>query len=186
MVKIRKPKKRGLIPRKSKSLTAQDDYVLKQVALRYLVDETMPIKEVAKKLNTTVSRVKGFFEDPEFTEDLNKRVEKIHGIDGEFRINQAKISISHIYEEIRRREAEEELKNVPLKDLHKILIDFQKELRLDTPGDYTSKVGVGDLSKLQDRYKESLSGKIHRKGRKKIPLGKGNGSLENGSGDKED
>lgn len=139
------------------------EFLLRQRALRYLVDQSLASKEVATKLKITVRKLNSFMLEPDFVEELNLRVERVLGVDADYRNEQAKISITHLYEEIRRREAEDELRDVPLRDLHSILINMQKELRLDTPGEYTSKVGVGDLSRLQDRYKNSLSGKLARK-----------------------
>jgi len=149
-----------------KSLTAEI-HVLKQMTLRYLVDKSMSIREVANKLKTTPRVIKSFLEDPIFLKDLEERIEKVHGIDTSFRIDQAKITLSHLYEELRQREIENGLINVPVRDLHKMIVDTQKELRLDTPGEFTSKVGVADLSRLQDRYKSSLSGKKFQRKREK-------------------
>lgn len=146
---------------KLSSLTP-DDHLLRQLSLRYFVDKSLSVKEVAKSLNTTPKKLKSFFEDEEYRLELSQRIERVHGIGVEFMQSQAKISLTHLYEEMRRREIEGELKDIPMRELHKILIDTQKELRLDTPGAYTSKVGVTDLTNLQDRYKKSLSGKYRR------------------------
>jgi len=145
-----------------KALTAEE-HLLRQMALRYLVDQTLTVKEVASKLRITVRKLNTFFTENDFIDELKSRMDRVLGLDSEFRSNQAKISVVHLYEEIRRREAEDELKAVPLRDLHKMLTDMQKELRLDTPGEFTSKVGVADLSLLQDRYKKSLSGKLAKR-----------------------
>jgi hypothetical protein len=139
------------------------EHLLRQMAMRYLVDQSLTIKEVASKLKISSRKLGTFFKEEDFMEELNARIERVMGMDSEFRTNQAKISVMHIYEEIRRREVENELKDTPLRDLHKMLIDMQKELRLDTPGEFTSKVGVADLTTLQDRYKKSLSGKLAQK-----------------------
>lgn len=137
-------------------------HLLKQRSILYLVDKSMTIREVAKNLKTTKVTIKSFFEDEEYVEELNLRMEKVHGIDSEFRTDQAKITLSNLYEELRRREVEDELKDIPTRDLHRMITETQKELRLDTPGAFTSKVGVTDLGNLQDRYKNSLSGKLHK------------------------
>jgi len=171
-----KPKKKrslfsGSVAPRSKGLAlTPEDHLLKQLSLRYFVDKSLSIKEVAKTLNTTPKKLKSFFEDEEYKLELSKRIEKIHGVGTDFMQSQAKISLIHLYEEMRRREVEGELQDIPIRELHKILIDTQKELRLDTPGAYTSKVGVADLTNLQDRYKKSLSGRMSRLGRKKKKL----------------
>ena len=148
---------------KAAATTAAEDHLLKQLALRYMVDQTLSIREVAKTLGTTPKKLKSFFEDEFFKQELSERIERVHGVGTNFMQSQAKISLMHLYEEMRRREAEGELKDVPLRELHKILIDTQKELRLDTPGAFTSKVGVADLGDLQGRYKKSLSGRSQSK-----------------------
>ena len=157
------------VPSKSKALTPEM-HLLKQLSLRYFVDNSLTIKEVAKKLNTTPKVLKSFFEDDEYREELGSRMDRVHGVDTDFMQSQAKISLLHLYEEMRRREVEGELKDIPTRELHKILVDTSKELRLDTPGAFTSKVGVVDLSNLQDRFKKSLSGKMQRTQKKKDKL----------------
>jgi len=143
------------------SLTAEI-HLLRQRSILYLIDKNMTIREVARHLKTTQATIKSFFGDEEYVEELNLRIEKVHGIDSEFRTDQAKITLSNLYEELRRREVEDELKDVSTRDLHRMITETQKELRLDTPGAFTSKVGVTDLGKLQDRYKHSLSGRLHK------------------------
>jgi len=154
---------------KMKTITPEE-HLLRQLSLRYFVDKSLSIKEVAKKLNTTPKKLKSFFKDDEYTDELSERMERVHGIGTDFMQDQAKISLMHLYEEMRRREVEGELKDIPLRELHKILVDTQKELRLDTPGAFTSKVGVTDLGNLQDRYKVSLSGRAARLEAKKGKL----------------
>jgi len=142
------------------------EHLLKQLALRYLVDQSMPLKDVAKQLKVTPKKIKSFFNNEEFVQELEERIERVHGIDPEFMQSQAKISLLHLYEEMRRREVSGKLRDLPTRELHKILVDTQKELRLDTPGAFTSKVGVADLGNLQDRYKKSLSGRMSRQKKK--------------------
>jgi len=167
-----RPRKK-IAPSVEKSRSAvltPEEHILRQLSLRYFVDQTLSLKEVARKLDTTTRKLKSFFKDEGYREELSERIERLHGIGTTFMQSQAKISLLNIYEEVRRREIEGELKDVPFRELHKMLIDTQKELRLDTPGAFTSKVGVADLTNLQDRYKKSLSGKIQRHRSKKDKL----------------
>lgn len=157
---LRKKKKFG----KKKTLavvTSPSKHLLKEQALRYLVDKRMKITQVARLLNTSPAMIKSFFEDENFLYELQERIDSITSIDTEYRIEQAKISLNHFYEELRKREVIEEM-DVSTSELHKMIINTQKELRLDTPDGFTSKVGVADLSKLQDRFDKSLSGRLHR------------------------
>jgi len=166
-------KSKGLFSGKKSSIgvvssLTPETHLLRQLALRYFVDKSLRIKDVAEKLNTTNAKIKAFFNDPSFVEELESRMDKVHGIGKEFMQSQAKISLVNLYEEMRRREIDGELKDIPLRELHKIIVDTQKELRLDTPGAFTSKVGVTDLTNLQDRYKKSLSGRLQQKQLKNV------------------
>jgi len=145
------------------STVTPSEHLLRQFSLRYFVDKSMKLKEVARKLNVPKKQIELFFDDPEYVQELEERMERVLGVDTQFMQNQAQISLVHLYEEMRRREIEGELKDISMRDLHKMLVDTQKEMRLDTPGAFTSKVGVADLGDLQGRYEKSLSGKIHRK-----------------------
>jgi len=140
------------------------DHLLRQFALLYLVDHQLTVKEVASKLKTTPHKIKSFIEDIEFREELNARMERVHGIDTSYIQEQSKLSLSHLYEELQRRQIAGELEDVSFRDLHRMIMENQKELRLDTPGAFTSKVGVvADLADLQGRYRKSLSGKLNRR-----------------------
>lgn len=163
--KVKGKKKKSslaLIPGTQGVTLTAEVHLLRQRSILYLVDKSMTIREVARHLETTQATIKSFFRDENYVEELNLRIEKVHGIDSEFRTDQAKITLSNLYEELRRREVEDELKDVSTRDLHRMITETQKELRLDTPGAFTSKVGVTDLGNLQDRYKNSLSGKLHK------------------------
>ena len=153
---------KSVIPATKSVVLTPEDHLLRQRALLYLVDKRLTIREISRKLNVPQIDIKSFFEDENFLEELNERLERVEGIDADYRLDHAKITLSNLYEEMHRREVEEELKDVPTRDLHRMITETQKELRLDTPGDFTSKVGVGDLGSLQDRYKKSLSGKMHK------------------------
>lgn len=160
-----KAKKRNITVPKNKSLTTTitpSEHLLRQRALRLLVDKGMKITEACRMLKTTPSTIKKFFEDKAFVKELNDRVERIYGIDKDFRVEQSRITLYHLYEELRDREMRRKLKKVKTRQLHKMIIETQKELRLDTPDGFTAKVGVTDLTNLQDRFNTSLSGKLHK------------------------
>jgi len=168
---LKKPKKKSKTPKSKKSTTtalvtgSEKDYLLKQQCLRFLVDKRMTIANVALILKTTPVTIKSFLADDDFREELEARMDFIHGLDKDVRVDNMKITLFHLQEEMRRREAKGELKDSTNRDIHKMIMDTQKELRLDTPGEVTSKVGVADLGKLQDRFNRSLSGKLHRMGK---------------------
>jgi hypothetical protein len=152
-------KKRRLT--KKVSSKESEDYNLKQIALRLLVDKSISLSEAATEMNISIKDLQEFFKDKNFVEDLHDRIERIYGIDADYRLDQNKFTLDSLYKEMRRRAVNDEFKHAPLRDLSKMIIDFQKELRLDTPGEFTSKVGMGELTDLQVRYKKSLSGKLN-------------------------
>ena len=147
------PEDRGITPK---------EHLLRQMALRFFVDKRMRVTQVATLLNTSVPMINRFFQDKEFLKELEERIDDVHGIDKDYRVDQAKITLFHLYEELRKREVLGELTDVDSRQLHKMIVDTQKELRLDTPDGFTSKIGVADLGSLQDRFNKSLSGKLHR------------------------
>ena len=155
----------------SRSITPRE-HLLRQMALRFLVDKRMKITEVARLLKTSIPMIKRFFEDENFVKELEERVDTIHGIDKDYRVEQAKITLFHLYEELRKREVFGELVAVDARQLHKMIVDTQKELRLDTPDGFTSKIGVADLGSLQDRFNKSLSGKLYRMKKTMTPMKK--------------
>jgi len=164
MGKIKK-KKYPLVPSTKLSISmgiTPKEYLLRQRAIRFLVDKRLKIRNVASLLRTTPATIRSFFQDERFVKELDERVEMIDGIDNDYRVDQMKITLHHLYEELRKREILEEFGETSVREVHKMIIDTQKELRLDTPGGFTSKVGVADLGDLQDRYNKSLSGKLHR------------------------
>jgi len=168
---VKFPKKKALVPRKKKKKSkalvpgSEKEYLIKQQSLRLLVDKSMRIADVAVILKTTPVTIKSFLADDSFREELEERIDRIHGMDKDQRIESMKITLLSLQHEMRTREATGELTESSNRDIHKMIMDTQKELRLDTPGDVTSKVGVADLGKLQDRFGKSLSGKLHRMGK---------------------
>jgi len=157
----KKDPEKSVVSKKKSSLSKKEieDHILKQRALKYFSDGTSNIREVSELLKITVPRIKTFFEDEIFLTELNERIDQTQGIDTDFRLNQSKFSLVNLYKELKRRLVEEEVKEIPMRDLHRMIMDTQKELRLDTPGEFTSKVGVANLTDLQTRYHESLSGR---------------------------
>jgi len=176
------PKKRNFFSsrkkiKKSVSVTAEE-FLLQQRALVLLVDKRKTIKEVARSLKTTAVTIKRFFEEENFIKELKLRIDYVEDIDGDFCLDQSKISLAQLYEAFRVRISNEDLLDIPIKDLHKMIIDTQREFRLDTPGALTSKVGVVGLGGLQDRYNSSLSARMlnkkkHRKKSSRDELGSG-------------
>jgi hypothetical protein len=159
-------KRRSLIASGSKKITKKSnssrDHILKEQAIRLFVDRRMNKTQIAKYLGTTVAKLNKFLEDPKFVEKIEKRIEMILGIDKDYRIENSKITLYGMYEELQKRIALEELGDVDTAQLHKMIVNTQKELRLDTPGGFTSKIGVGNLDDLQERFNKSLSGKMSR------------------------
>ena len=159
-------KKKALVPitrkKVKKGNSKSTDHILQEQAIRLFVDRRLKKTQVARYLGTTISKINKFLEDPKFIKRVEERISVVLDIDDDFRIDNAKISLYGMYEELLRRIAMEELGDVDTPQLHKMITNTQKELRLDTPGGFTSKIGVGNLDSLQERFDKSLSGKMQR------------------------
>jgi len=149
--------------KKGSSISETEKFLLQQRALVLLSDKKKSVREVARTLETTLPTIKAFFEDENFVEELNSRIEYIEEVDDEFCLDQSKISLSQLYDSFRKRISNDELDDIPLKDLHKMIVETQREFRLDSPGSVTQKIGLVDLTSLQGRYNDSLSGKIRKR-----------------------
>ena len=155
--------------KKGAKINETEKFLLKQRALVLMTDQQKSAREVSRILKTTLPTIKSFLEDEDFVEELRERIEYIDGIDEGFCIDQSRISLSQLYESFRTRISIGELEDIPMRDLFRMITETQRELRLDSPGSVTSKVGLVDLSNLQDRYSNSLSGKMKRsRSRKKL------------------
>jgi len=140
----------------------EDSLTYKQrKAVFYLAAYNWPKKKVAVTSGVSLSKLNQWLELEEFNEAIEEKVAELSGIDKEFRLENAKKTLPFLYNELLRRLAidDDELKELQTKDLVRLIGTMQKEIRLDTPGDVTGKVGHVDSSSpdLRDRYMSSTS-----------------------------
>ncbi len=146
---------------------------VKQRKAVVLLAEGMSRREVADKVEVAESSVRNWEKENDlFQKELASRIEEIIGIDSDYRRRRNQSMLFALYKEFTDRQTEKDsFKNLSDKDLMKSVVLIQHELRLDTPGDVTSKVASGKLSDLQQRFQKSNSGQIFRDGSsiKRIP-----------------
>lgn len=134
-----------------------------------LLSEGMSHREIADKLNVSENAVRSWEKHNEiFKTDLNKRVEEITGIDIDYRRFRNQSMLYSLYREFTQRQADNSLSNFSNKDLVKSIALLQNELRIDTPGQATSRPETKRLDDMQERYKNSRSGKLFTETKKII------------------
>lgn len=133
---------------------------------------------VAKEIGVSVRLLNAWLETEEFNIAVDDNVVKLSGVDREFRLDRSKKALPYLYEELLRRLAidDDELQDVPLKDVMKMISSMTNEIRTDTPGEATQKVGHFNLGNLSKRYMKSTSGEKKnspKPKKKKTPVGDG-------------
>lgn len=139
---------------------------VKQKKAVILLAEGYSPGEVADELGITLHSVRSWQKHNElFKQELDRRIEENTQINAEHRRKKMQSSLSALYREVSRRIANEELAELKDKDLFRVIVWIQNELRIDTPEDVTSKTEHRHrrLEDLQDRYKKSQSAKVFQK-----------------------
>lgn len=150
------------------------DYKQRKAAF-YLAAYDWPKSKVAKEIGVSSRLLNAWLETEEFNAAIDDNVTKLSGVDREFRLDRSKKALPYLYEELLRRLAidDSELQDVPLKDVMKMISSMTNEIRTDTPGEATQKVGHFNLGNLSKRYMKSTSGEkdgIKKKKKKKSPV----------------
>lgn len=113
--------------------------------------------EVAEYLGVHFKTVQRWFKEPLFAETLEQRFQDLEKIDAEYRAKMNKHIVRSVYGEIVKRLSEgKTLKKLSLHKLMTIARAFNHEIRVDTPGDVTSRARVEHsvLEEIGERYKE--------------------------------
>lgn len=132
-----------------------------------MLSEGMSRQEIADELNISEGALRSWEKGNDlFREELNKRIEEITSIDAGFRKGRNQAMLYSLYKEFVRRKVNDGLKNFSNKDLVKSIVILQNELRVDTPGQATSRPETKELNDLQDRYQKSTSGKLFNETKK--------------------
>jgi len=144
----------------------------KRRAIYLLVACQQDEKNVARELCISNATLSKWMKEPEFIEEYEKSMQRLEKHDSEYRAKQNKIISNKMYEEIHRRIATTaELKELPLSTLINKVINLNHEIRVDTPGDVTSRGEVKHKHELMDtlmdkynQYQENIknnSGHLH-------------------------
>jgi hypothetical protein len=137
----------------------------KRKAIYLLATKSWGKREVAEKVGVSTRLLRHWLTLPEFNSELDRWTSRFVDVDKEYRKKQAQKVLPFIWEELFRRVAldPEEIKSFTTRDLQNVLRLLQQEMRLDTDGEVTQKVGHFELDKLSDRFNKSTSGKIAQK-----------------------
>ena len=134
-----------------------------------MLAEGMSRREIADELDISEGALKSWEKGNElFNKELNQRIETVTSIDAGFRKERNQAMLYSLYREFTKRNVDGNLKNLSNKDLVKSIVILQNELRVDTPGQATSRPETKELNDLQDRYQKSTSGKLFNETKKII------------------
>lgn len=132
----------------------------KRRAIYLLVACQLDEKAVARDLGVKKATVCNWMKQPDFAAELEKAMQRIEGVDAKWRAKQNKVLVGRLYEEAHTRIATtKELRDIPLTTLFSKIREVNGEIRVDTPGDATSRSEITHTHKLQEalveRYKET-------------------------------
>lgn len=134
-------------------------------AIRLMVDKSRKISDIADKLDVGENTIRDWCTKPEFIRALNERIEQVDGVDANWRRERAKSVLSSLYEDLEAKINDiEKMKKIPVRTLVKAIQVLQHELRLDTDGEVTQKVGHFDLQQVQEKFKKSTTRKMMKEG----------------------
>lgn len=127
-------------------------------------------EEVARQLSIKKATVQKWMRQSAFQEELEKSIQRIEKYDGKYRAKQNAVIAARIIDEVHRRFNEtNQLEKLPLSTLLGKLREVNNEIRIDTPGDVTSRDHVEHRHELMDKlvqlYKERTQneGECHLK-----------------------
>jgi hypothetical protein len=126
-------------------------------AIQLLVSGGQSDREVAEYLNVHIKTIRRWMHEKLFAKVLEERFQELEVIDAKYRAKMNKHIVRQVYGEIIKRLSEgQTLKKVSLNKLMTIARNFNHEIRVDTPGDVTSKSRVEHsvLEDLGERYKK--------------------------------
>lgn len=136
-------------------------------AIVFLASKNWTKKQVAKECGISRRMLNKWLEKEAFQKELESTIERIAGVNKGFRLEQMKNVLPFLYDEVYKRAATGDLDDVGTPHIVKMIQILQNEMRLDTTGEVTQKVGHITMDKLGERYRKSQSAKTLRNIRKK-------------------
>lgn len=133
----------------------------KRRCIYLLVSCGLDEETAARDLGVKKSTIRKWMKEPQFAAQLENAMQRIEGIDSKWRAKQNKILANRLYEEAHVRIANtRELRDMPLTTLLSKIKELNNEIRVDTPGDATSRGEVTHKHELQEvlvkRYNELM------------------------------
>jgi hypothetical protein len=127
-------------------------------------DEKVAAREIGIKLKT----LQKWMKEENFKEEYEKAMQRIEAFDAKYRAKQNKLLATKIYNELHRRvSCASELHELPVPSLIRIARELNQEVRIDTPGDVTSRGEVTHKHQTQDeliaKYKEQENNSSNQK-----------------------
>ena len=126
-------------------------------AIQLLVSGGQSEREVAEYLGVHYKTIRRWSAEPQFAKRLEERFCELEKIDAEYRAKMNKHIVRSVYGEIVKRLSEgKTLKKISLQKLATLARAFNHEIRVDTPGDVTSRSRVEHsvLEEIGERYKK--------------------------------
>ena len=126
-------------------------------AIKLLVSGATNEEQVCEILCISKKTIQRWLAEPYFKEALEARFLAVEKVDAKYRAQVNKQIIESVYTEIIKRISEgKTLKKLSLQKLLSIAKAFNHEIRIDTPGDVTSRSRVehSTIDDLSERYKK--------------------------------
>ena len=128
-------------------------------------------EEVARQLNLKKSTIQRWMRQPAFQKELEKSIQRIEVYDSKYRSKQNAIIAARITDEVHRRFTNtNELQKLPLSTLLGKLREVNNEIRIDTPGDVTSRDHVEHRHELMDKLVQLYKERSQEEGKSHLSL----------------
>ena len=156
-----------------------------RLLIKYLV-AGQTIELAAEKMNVSINRCKAWTKLPRFMEELDNQIQSKLDLDAKKRKRRNEFIASELYETLMDKFSDGSLEKMNAKNLMKFIVEFNKEIRTDTPGENSKKVHhtIQFTEELASRYKTANSANFTNREAKiidinipnQLPEGKENGS----------
>ena len=115
-------------------------------------------EKVSEQLGISNSTLKGWMNEPAFMEALENRMKALEKSNAKDRARQNKIISEAVYEELQERiVSQKSLKKLSTMQLLRALVKLNHEVRVDTPGEVTSKSEVKHEHKHQVEFMDDIA-----------------------------
>lgn len=129
-----------------------------RIMIRFLI-AGLPLEEVAERVGVSKQRCQAWLRRDKVKQALEDRLSWYTELDAKRRKKRSEFIASELYRTIMQKFADGSLEKLNSKTLMKLLMEFQKEVRTDTPGEATKKVHhtVQLTEELANRFRQANS-----------------------------